>query len=220
VTAPASLARFRETVALLRTLLAGGRSDFRGRHVASSGFRVRTGGSGSSIGIAGFGPRMVDLAGEIADRLILAHVTPEATARAREAVDRSAHTHGRERVELAVWMSVGPEGPATFEQVARALAVYVGQRGYGEMFADAGFGEQVRHARSGVGIKEIAASLPSELVHAVAGLGGAGAALERARAHGAAGADVVCLVPATADDPGAAQLLAAVAAEAGLGGGG
>ena len=195
-----TLAMFRGTLATLRAVLAGDRGP--------GGFRLRVDASGSSVALAAFGPRMLALAGELADTVVLNLVTVDQVAKARAVVDAAAAAVARPRPRLAVWVAAASSAPG-ITQLGRGLAVYVAQPGYGEMFTQAGFGELVVAARAGRHPKDLA--VPAELVGAVGAVGDGGAIEERLNAYGEAGADVVCLAPATADDPGAARLLRAVA---------
>ena len=196
-----TLARFRSTLATLRTVLAGDRGP--------GGFRLRVDASGSSVALAAFGPRMLGV-GRRAGR----HRRPQPRDRraGREGPrawwTAAAAAAARPRPRLAVWVAAASSAPG-IAQLGRGLAVYVAQPGYGEMFTQAGFGELVVAARAGRHPKDLA--VPAELVGAVGAVGDGAAIEERLTAYGEAGADVVCLAPATADDPGAARLLRAVA---------
>ncbi|MFN3215891.1 MAG: LLM class F420-dependent oxidoreductase [Acidimicrobiales bacterium] len=199
---------FRESLALCRAILDGERSDFAGETVRSHGFRVRLESDDIRLGMAAFGPRMLDLAGEVADRVALAHVTPTLIGEARQRIDASAAKAGRPAPELCVWMSAGLDETDT-AQIARALTIYVPQPGYGEMFAKAGFGDIVELARSGVGPKRVLEELPEGLLAAVAGTGGPDAIARGMQERWAAGADRVVIIPATAGTGSAIDVLAA-----------
>ena len=98
-------------------------------------------------------------------------------------------------------------------QLARGLAVYLAQPGYGEMFAAAGFADVVAEARSGRHPRDLAP--PPELVELVGAVGAPAQVRTRILEFGEAGADVVCLAPATAADPGAGRLLHEVVGQRG-----
>ncbi|WP_420451407.1 LLM class F420-dependent oxidoreductase [Ilumatobacter sp.] len=206
----ASLQAFDDTVTALRQILSGERTRYDLANVRSEGFRLRLGlGSPVSLGMAAFGPRMVDLAAEIADRVVLAHTTPAQIAVVRERIDRRAAELGRESPSLSVWMAAAHD-EAQVAQVMRGLVAYIGQPGYRTMFTNAGFGDFVEYARSGVGPKQVLAAMPIELADAVAGIGTAEQIMGRVRACGDAGADQVCIVPATAGDDTAAEVLSSL----------
>jgi probable F420-dependent oxidoreductase len=208
VRAPASVGRFRETVALCRSLFAGERSDVSGDHVTSHGFRLRLGAAGATVSIAAFGPKLLDLAAVVADRVVLAHVTTDQVRAVRARIDATAAAAGVAPPRLVVWVSVGI-GDAAAEQIRRALVAYVGQRGYADMFHAAGFAATVELARSGAGPKEVLAALPPTVLDAVSACGDAERIRARLDAVRAAGADDVCVVPSTASEGGVEAVLAA-----------
>jgi probable F420-dependent oxidoreductase len=199
VSAAPTLQRFRDTVTTVRALLDGGRSP--------GGFRLRLDGAGATIAIAAFGPRLLALAGELADTVVLNLVTVDQLARAREAVASAAIAAGRRMPRVAVWVPAALDR-AGVDQLARGLALYLPQPGYGEMFSAIGFRELVDEARRGSHPKDL--DVPDALVGAIGALGSPAEIAARVDAFGAAGADVVCLAPATAGDPGAARLLRAL----------
>ena len=199
-----TLRRFRDAIGTLRAVLGGERGP--------GGFRLRVDAARTTIAVAAFGPRLLALAGELADTVVLNLVTVDQVARARAIVDAAAVAAGRPCPRMAVWMAAATSD-AGVGQVARGVAVYLAQPGYGEMFTEAGFGDLVAAARAGAHPKDLAVS--GGLVAAVGGIGDLAAVEQAISARGDAGADVVCIAPATAGDPGAARLLAAVAAMAG-----
>ena len=107
------LARMRESVALLRTLLAGEKSRYDGATVRSHGFRLNARIQAPvPIFLAAMGPKMLELVGEIADGVILNHFTPtDRLPFAMECLDRGAKRGGRrvEDLEIAhricVWVT-------------------------------------------------------------------------------------------------------------------
>ena len=107
------LARVRETTELVRKLFAGEKTRYQGDTITSRGFRLKEAIVGDvPIFLAGMGPKMLELAGELADGVILNHFTPlDRVPWALECVDRGAKRSGR-RVEdleiaqrVAVWVT-------------------------------------------------------------------------------------------------------------------
>jgi probable F420-dependent oxidoreductase len=207
-----SVSRLRETIAALRPILAGERSLFEGRHVRTSGFRLRDQTWPAKVAVAAFAPRMVRAAAELADRVVLNLVTPKQVAVVRAAVDGAARAVGCSAPPLTVWVPAAVDpGPATHRQLAGQLAAYVGAPGYGEMLSDAGFTDIVNLARSGtVRRAELSARIPLQMIEAVGAIGDRLSVQDRIEAFRAAGADIVALVPATAEDPGGRRVLASV----------
>jgi probable F420-dependent oxidoreductase len=205
--------QMRETVAVLRRLLAGERVDFDGRRVRTRGFRLQRAQPTTAITVAAFGPAMTRVAAATADEVVLNLVTPAHVAEVRAAVDAAAGAAGRSAPRLAVWVPAALDpGTAARRQLASQLAVYLAPPGYGEMFAALGFGALVDAARAGNPRRDLAAAIPDALLESIGAVGGVGDVAARVAAYAAAGADDVALVPTTAEDPGGERLLAAAIA--------
>jgi probable F420-dependent oxidoreductase len=196
-------ARTKETVAAVRSALAGERID---------GFRLRDPVPEAEVRVAAFGPLMLRTAVACADAVVVNLLTPQAVARVKHEVTQVAREIGATAPALAAWVPAAYEpGPATFDQLRRQLAVYVAQPGYGDMFARAGFADVVERAR-GAGHPSVMAELvPDALVEAVCVLGSEAILAERFGEYAAAGVDMLCVVPATAEDSGGEKVLHAVA---------
>jgi probable F420-dependent oxidoreductase len=201
----------RETIECLRSILAGVRADYAGKHVASHGFRLRGARPDTRIALGAFGPSMIDLASRHADELVLNLASPARVAEVRAAIDAAAAATGRPAPRLTVWVPVALEpGDAAHAQLAGQLAVYLAPPGYGEMFSALGFAGLVRRARGGASRRELAADIPVELLDRVSALGTADRIAERLHDYHQAGADCTAVVPATAEDPGARATLRAL----------
>ena len=93
------LQRIRETVGVLRPMLAGERVTFEGRTIRTRGFRlVSPPPQPVPIYLAALMPPMLELAGEIADGVILNFMPVEAVPRMLEHVRRGAERAGRDAV--------------------------------------------------------------------------------------------------------------------------
>jgi probable F420-dependent oxidoreductase len=202
--------RARETVEAVRSILAGVRADYSGRHVHAHGFRLRAPQREAKISLAAFGPRMTRVAAATADEIVLNLVTPERVARVRAIVDSEARARDRP-AEIAVWVTVALDpGPATLAQMAAQIAVYLRPPGYGEMFTELGFGALVERARAGAKRSELAPEIPIELLSQVCAVGSEAEIQARLDSYRAAGATRIGLVPATAEDPAGRGVLAAL----------
>ncbi len=208
-----TVTRMIETVAALRAILAGERSAFRGRQVASEGFRLAAGPQPDTrIVVAAFGPAMLRAAARIADRVVLNLVTAAQLKRIRTSIDDAAAAAGRAAPPITAWVPAALEpGDAALAEIRAQLVLYVGQPGYGEMFADAGHAAVVALARSGAHPRAVAAAITPALLETVCVAGGPAAIADRLAAYREAGADEVAIVPVTAEDPGGARLLGALA---------
>lgn len=185
-----------EQVEVLRGLLDGGKS----AHARSSGYRLRLDAPRSTITVAAFGPQAVRVAAG-ADRMVLNLVTPASAAR----LAGDYRAAGGKRVTAWVTASTGV-GPAAMEQLRRGVVGYLAAPGYGEMFAEAGFGDVVAFARSGPHPRELLARIPDELLESVGLLGDS--AEKRLAEYRDAGVDEIAVVPAsTENDPGGVRTL-------------
>lgn len=204
----AHLATTAETVDVLRTLFAGERALHDGPRVRSMGFKVREPMPGAEIAVAAFGPAMTRLAARCADRVVVNILPPTACADVVEAVASEAEAAGRPAPGVTAWVPAASNpGEATLAQLRRQLAVYLGQPGYGEMFAKEGYADLVQRARSGARGRELADAIPDDFLRRVCALGDAGELRARLDEYARAGVETVAVVPATADDPGGEKVL-------------
>jgi probable F420-dependent oxidoreductase len=204
--------RMRETIDCLRSILAGTRVDYTGRYVRSHGFRLRKPMPDSRIAVGAFGPAMTRVAARHADEIVLNLVPPARVADMRAIIDAEAAAAGRTPPRLTVWVPVARDpGDAAILQIAAQLAVYLAPPGYGEMFCELGFLDLVQRARAGARRAELATAVPVELLDKVCALGSPADIAARLQAYQQAGADTVAIVPSTAEDPGGAATLNAVA---------
>jgi probable F420-dependent oxidoreductase len=205
--------RMRETVEVVRRALDGERTDYAGKLVRSRGFRLRVPQPSTRLTVAAFGPQMTRVAVQFADQLVLNLVSPGHVAAVRASIDAIAEEHGIAAPRLAVWVSAAIDpGPATHRQITAQIAVYLKPPGYGEMFADLGFGDLVARARAGASRTELADRIPPQLPAAVGAIGSTSEVIARIESYFESGADHVGIVPATAEDPAGRRVLSVVSA--------
>jgi len=197
-----------ETAQIVRGLLQGDKVEFSGELAACKGYRLRLDAVDSPLTVAAFGPAAVRVAGRRADRMLLNMVTPASLGRLREQLAAAAAEAGRPTPQVAVWLAcaIDPD-PAAIQQLLRAIVGYLAAPGYAEMISEAGFADLVAFARTRPHPKELLAAMPDELLAAIGLVGSEAVIGERLEEYRAAGADEVCLVPATAGDPGGLRTL-------------
>lgn len=197
-----------ESAQIVRGLLAGDKVDFTGELASCRGYRLRLDPVPGPLTIAAFGPAAVRVAGRRADRMLLNMVTPDSLGKLRDQVVAAAGEAGRPAPKVAVWLScaVDPQ-PETMQQLLRAIVGYLAAPGYAQMISEAGFAELVDYARGRPHPKELLERMPAELMSAIGLVGSESAISERLEQYRAAGADEVCLVPATAGDPAGSRTL-------------
>ncbi len=202
-----------ETARILRALLDGEKADLQGDLARCKGYRLRLDAPGTPITIAAFGPAAVRAAARRADRMLLNMVTPASLAQLKTQLAEAADEAGRDAPSLAVWLptSVDPQRE-TVDQLKRAIVGYLAAPGYGEMMMAAGFSDLVTFARTRPHPKELLAAMPDELIASIGLLGDPQAVSARVEEYRAAGADEICLVPATAGDERGERTLRAMRA--------
>jgi probable F420-dependent oxidoreductase len=202
-----------ESATAVRTLLAGGKADVQGEVIRTRGFRLRTRAPATPLTIAAFGRGAVRVAAAQADRMVINLVTPKSAARLVEMLHDECQAAGRPVPPVAAWLAaaVNPSS-AGIEQLRRGLVSYLSAPGYGEMFAEAGFGDVVRFARTGPHPGELLAAIPAELVRHVSLAGDVQAVRARLAEYARAGVDEIALVPGSSEaDPAGVATLTALA---------
>jgi probable F420-dependent oxidoreductase len=197
-----------ETARITRGLLNGEKVNFQGELASCTGYRLRLDAPGTPLTVAAFGPAAVRVAARHSDRMLLNMVTPQSLAMLRKQMETAAEEAGRAPPELAVWLclAVDPDR-ATLDQLLRAVVGYLAAPGYSDMMSAAGFADLVKYARTRPHPKELLAAMPDELVSAISLVGSRNKITDRIEEYRAAGADEICLVPATASDPGGLKSL-------------
>jgi len=215
-----------ESATAVRTLLDGGKADVAGEVIRTRGFRLRTRAPASPLTIAAFGRGAVKVAARHAGRMVINLVTPKSAARLVEMLHDECRAAGRPVPPVAAWVAavVDPAGPAEtglpgpgparagVEQLRRGLVAYMSAPGYGEMFAEAGFADVVRFARTGPHPGELLAAIPPEIVGHVSLVGDEADARARMAEYADAGVDEIALVPGSSEaDPAGVGTLTVLA---------
>jgi len=172
------LTRMRETVQLLRQMLAGQKTRFSGETLKSHGYRQEPVAGGLPIHLAALRPRMIELAAELGDGVILNLFPQRALPRIVEHVARGAQRAGKDPalVEIVCRHQVAvTDDPAAARQLfRRVFASYYATPVYNEFLAWAGFEHAAREIREGwaAGDRErTAAAISDELVDEIAFIG-------------------------------------------------
>ena len=202
-----------ESAVAVRALLAGDRADYGGQVIRTRGFRLRTARPAPELTIAAFGAGAIGVAARCADRMVINLVTPKSAARLVEMLRTQCRALGRPVPPVAAWVAaaVSPSA-AGVEQLRRGLVSYLPAPGYGEMFAEAGFGDLVAYARTRPPPRDLLAAIPAEIVAHVSLTGDETAVRLRLAEYAAAGVNEVALVPGSSDeDPAGLATLRALA---------
>ena len=152
--------------------------------------------------LAALGPRMTELAGEVADGVILTWCTPERVALARDEIARGAARSGRDPASVTISVFVraclGHDDEHAADALGTAAGRYAAMPKYLKQFEAMGLGEAARAAAATGGTS--GAKVPSELIAAVCVWGERDDALERLGEYRDAGADLVVVYPVPAGD--------------------
>lgn len=176
-----TLTRVRETTVLLRQMLQGERVDFQGETLFSHDFRLATPVQGNMpLFVAALRPKMLELAGEVADGVVLNLAPLEVLPRMLEHIDTGAKRSGRrvEDLEIASICNVyvTSDVPAAEEQFRRVCGFYFSMPAYNGFLSWCGFrGEASKFAdASQSGDRNQGAQAASqEMIHKLAIIGDA-----------------------------------------------
>ncbi|MBK6659871.1 MAG: LLM class flavin-dependent oxidoreductase [Proteobacteria bacterium] len=149
------LTRVRETIALLRQILNGEKTAFDGATLRSHGFQLKSLPTQPvPIVLGAIGGKMLELAGEVADGVLLNDFTPpDRLAYALERLDVGAKRGGRRVEDLEIIkrraLYLGDEGAGGMEYFRQHLAFYASAAQYQNVMIELGYGHAVEEARAG-----------------------------------------------------------------------
>lgn len=175
------LGAVRESVAILRSMLAGERIDLDGTtftaHVSRLAFRPTR--SSIPMVVAAMGPKMCALVGEIADGVFLQYGSPEslrtACAFVKEGIARRESPVERYRFSVAAMMSVGRDRATAIDQIRSTVGRLITEPGAEAFLAASGLdpavAERVRTGFKNGGSRGMAAAVPDEVATTLAAAG-------------------------------------------------
>ena len=122
------LATVREFIGLLRAALAGEKLNHDGPRFRSKGFRLDLPPVEVPVWLGAINPRMLAVAGEIADAVFMTWCPPSEVAPKRAIVGSAAEEAGRERQDIATvlsfWAYAGPDPDQAMERMRRQVLAY------------------------------------------------------------------------------------------------
>src|SRR5499426_2297817 len=215
-------ARLRDTIAIVRALVRDGVVSHRGETVTIERFDLwfRPLRPQIPIYVAALFPTMLEIAGELADGMLLTWPTPATVARAVEHVAIGARRAGRAptAVDVAslIPCAVAETAAAARDALRPAVGLYAGFfPRYNLLLAEAGFSDAVRDIKGAFdrGGREAAATkVPDELIDAVALAGTPDTCVERLTAYRQAGLALPIVSPRASGPDGARMAMAAIRA--------
>jgi probable F420-dependent oxidoreductase len=197
------LTHVRESVAIVRQALAGGKTDFAGRALSSRGLRLGVlPARPVPIYLAALRERMLQLAGEIGDGLIVnlfpLSALPRILAAYREGAARAGRDASGDEVVCRFQVAVTDDVPAARGLVRLAFAGYVAQPVYNAYFRWCGFEREaaaVAEAFARGDRAATAAAMSDALIDRIAILGSAAACREQIAAFVAGGVTTPVISP-------------------------
>jgi len=201
------LRQLREYVQLLRQILAGGKTAFAGECINSHGFRLQSPPAQAvPLHLGAMGPRMLALAGELADGVMLNDFTPpDVLAEALDHLDAGAKRSGRrvEDLELVKRRAVvvtrnAGEYTAALEFYRQHFAFYASAPAYQAVMQRLGYPHAVDEVRAGYAARDrarITRAITDEMIHRVFLFGDVEHCLAQLRAEFAAGVHTLVISP-------------------------
>ena len=144
-----SLQQIREAVQIIRMVASGERVNFEGKFYRVKNFRLTAPPPARPVRVvlAALGPEMLELAGEIADGVVLNWIPPETVPVSIEHLEIGARKAGRTlgdfEVASFIRTCVTDDPAAARETLARDITGYATVDAYASFFRNAGFGEEV-----------------------------------------------------------------------------
>ena len=211
------LTRVRETVELLRKMLDGEKVSYEGETVYSRGFRLATPPQGRvPLYMAALRPKMLELAGEIADGVILNFVPRDSMPRFLEHIDIGAKRAGRrvEDLEIAqlIRVFVTDDVPRAENEFRAVAASYFFTPVYNKYLAWCGHEREAAQIAEGFRVKDrgmTQSALSRELLHEIAVFGDEAHCRAQLQKYAQVGLDTAVIECCTTDTPDYLRSIAA-----------
>ena len=165
---PRPLPTMRDGLAIIRSVMRGERTDYDGQVLSSHDFDVAITPLPPYVPLylGAMGPKMLALAGEAADGVLLSWESPAAAAHAAQAVRAAAARAGRPAPEIATYVRIAVAEDRHVARAALAAEVANYWQYYGEHFAGQKLGPScdVANAATGRGRDAVAAALGDDVL--------------------------------------------------------
>jgi probable F420-dependent oxidoreductase len=215
-------ARLRDTIAIVRALVRDGIVSHRGATITIERFDLWFPPLRPQIPIyvAALFPTMLEIAGELADGVLMTWPTPRTIAHAVQHVAIGARRAGRAAADVDVASlipcAVAKSVAAARDALRPAVGLYAGFfPRYNRLLAEAGFGDAVREIKDAFdrgGRDAAAAKVPDELIDAVTLAGTPETCRERLDGYRRAGLALPIVSPRVSGGDGLAMAMAAIRA--------
>ena len=156
------ISRLRETIRIVRGLLSGDSVTVKGRHfnVSDASLGAAAPGERVPIYVAALGPQMLELAGEMADGVLMNWTAESFIPQAVEHIRRGARIAGRDisEIDIAGYVRVatGGDEEAVRDSLRGQVARYASNTFYRNFFAETGFGREMSEAAEALAAGDLA----------------------------------------------------------------
>ena len=190
------MTRMRETIQIVKALLAGEEVNFAGKqfNISGASMGAATPKTKVPIYVAALGPQMLEMVGELADGVLMNWTAVDYLGEAIAHIKRGAEKAGRDinEIDIAgyVRVAVGDDLSASRDSLRRQVARYASNPFYRNFFAETGFDKEMAAAAAALAegnLDKAADSITVEMQDQVAVVGTpeeCRAALEKRRAAG------------------------------------
>ena len=156
------ISRLRETIRIVRGLLSGDSVTVKGRHfnVSDASLGAAAPGERVPIYVAALGPQMLELAGEMADGVLMNWTAESFIPQAVEHISRGARIAGRDisEIDIAGYVRVatGGDEEAVRDSLRGQVARYASNTFYRNFFVETGFGREMSEAAEALAAGDLA----------------------------------------------------------------
>jgi probable F420-dependent oxidoreductase len=212
---PKALTHVREFIPALRIALQGDRLEFHGEFVRSNGFRLKLPSSRIPIVVAAMNPKMLEIAGALADGVFLAWCSVEDSAEKVALVRRSAERTGRDPSSVVIFQSLhaytGTETTAVIERLRREMLGYATVPTHRPSFERVVASlDEINELWASGERREALAKIDDKSVLAFTAIGSPDTVASRIREYWEAGVDCPVLFPVGSKPGSVGELLATV----------
>jgi probable F420-dependent oxidoreductase len=214
------LSQLREALQIIRAVVSGERVTFEGEFYRVRNFRLANPPARPPrLYLAALGPRMLELAGEMADGVLLNWLAPETVGASIRHLEAGARTAGRTLADFEIAAFVrtcvtdAPE-PAR-QSLARDITGYVTVDSYAQFFRESGYAAEIDAASSAWKRGDRAGAvgkLSPRMLEGLGVIGPADACRARMRDFAASGLTQPVVIPFTPDPQPAASILRTIRA--------
>lgn len=197
----------REYVAVLRSVLEAGQAPPAGEYFSVSGFVPdRPPSARVPIYLAGLLPKMLSLAGELADGVLLNLMTTAALPTVVGHIETGLSLAGRARSDISIACllpcCISTDADAAARAARQVVAGYAMHPAAGKLFSASGFSAELAGVRERLtrGEQDAAESVSDAMIDAFVAHGGPGVLPGRIKAYRDAGVDLPVLFPMPVDD--------------------